>query len=204
MKLSHVILKVDNLGKAVEEYTGKGFAVEYGRVKNPINALIYFSEGPYIELLAGTGMPAAAKAMMRFFGKDILIDRVQRLDSCGPGYCELALENYEKDLSKEKAILKRYGIRSSGMPSHRTDTHGRDLRFRLLVPEPLELPFMMTYFSVDPKPTNFVHPNGIRSISKVVYGTSPERFPLIKELCDDERLELKAGSGIEVEFERQA
>ena len=32
----------------------KGFAVQYGRKKNPINALIYFSNGPYIELLDGT------------------------------------------------------------------------------------------------------------------------------------------------------
>lgn len=46
-----------------------------------------------------------------------------------------------------------------------------------------------------------VHPNGITEISKVIYGTDPARFMLIKELCDDERLELKDGNGIEVEFE---
>lgn len=53
MKLSHVILKVEQLDKAVQEYREKGFVVEYGKEKNPINALIYFSKGPYIELLDG-------------------------------------------------------------------------------------------------------------------------------------------------------
>lgn len=200
MKLSHVILKVDNLHQAVREHTEKGFVVEYGRSKDPINAMIYFSEGPFIELLDGSRMPAAAKSLMRFLGKEILIDRVQRLDDCAPGYCDLALENYEKDLNREKEFIKKYGIKCSGMPNRRVDTHGRDLRFRLLVPEVLALPFMMTYFSIDPKPANFVHPNGIRTISRIVYGTDPKWFSLIKELCDDERLILSPENGIEVEF----
>ena len=97
MKLSHVILKVKKLDKAVQEYREKGFAVEYGREKNPINALIYFSKGPYIELLDGSRMPGAAKGIMRLLGKGALIDRLQRLDTCGLGYCELAFENYETD-----------------------------------------------------------------------------------------------------------
>lgn len=72
MKLSHVILKVKKLDKAVQEYREKGFAVEYGREKNPINALIYFSKGPYIELLDGSRMPGAAKGIMRLLGKGAL------------------------------------------------------------------------------------------------------------------------------------
>ncbi|MGP1507602.1 MAG: VOC family protein [Sphaerochaeta sp.] len=201
MKLSHIILKVEQLDKAVQEYREKGFAVEYGRKKNPINALIYFSNGPYIELLDGTRMPGAAKAAMRFFGKGVVIDRLQRLDDCAPGYCELALENYETKLNSEIAILQRHGIKSCKVPSRRrADTHGRDLRFRLAFPEALDIPFLMTYFSVDPKPVNFVHPNGILEVGKVVYGTDPSRFAVIRELCDDKRLELAEGSGIRVEF----
>lgn len=200
MKLSHIILKVERLDRAVQEYREKGFSVEYGRKKNPINALIYFSNGPYIELLDGTRMPGAAKTAMRFFGKGMIIDRLQRLDDCAPGYCELALENYETDLNREIAILQKHGIKSCKAPSRRVDTHGRDLRFRLAFPEALDVPFLMTYFSVDPKPVNFVHPNGIREVGKVVYGTDPSRFAVIQELCDDKRLELTEGGGIYVEF----
>lgn len=204
MRTSHVILKVEQLDRAVREYRERGFAVEYGGRKNPINALIYFSEGPYLELLDGTRMPAAVKTFMRAIGKKALSDRLQRLDDCGPGYCELALENYKSNLNEEVAVLKKHGIKSYSVPSRRVDTHGRDLRFRLAVPEALDVPFLMTYFSIDPKPANFVHPNGIREISRIAYGTDPSRFAVIEELCDDERLKLTTGHGIEVEFERES
>lgn len=202
MKTSHVILKVEDLDAAVREYRERGFAVEYGRAKNPINALIYFSKGPFIELLDGTGLPAPLKALMRILGKNALFKRFGRLDSCAPGYCELALESYGKDLKEEKALLARHGIKCSEMPGRRVDTQGRDLRFRVAAPEALDLPFFMTYFSVDPKPVDFIHPNGIREVGRVVYGTDPGRFALIRALCDDERLELVAGEGISVEFRR--
>jgi len=51
VRLGHVIYVVKDLDAAVNEWRKKGFTVEYGRTKNPMNALIYFSEGPYIELL---------------------------------------------------------------------------------------------------------------------------------------------------------
>lgn len=202
MKLSHVILKVEQLDKAVQEYREKGFIVEYGRKENPINALIYFSKGPYIELLDGTRMPQIVKSIMRVLGKGALIDRLQKIDESELGYCELALENYDNNLDKEIAILKRHGIKSARMPSRRIDTHDRDLRFQIASPSALDVPFLMTYFSTDPKPKDFVHPNGISGIDKVFYRTSPERFSLIEELCDDERLVLKKGSGIDVFFDK--
>ena len=62
----------------------------------------------------------------------------------------------------------------------------------------------MTYFSADPKPKNFVHPNGIEQINRVVYSTTPVRFPLIRELCDDERLELASTGNIEVSFKKRS
>jgi hypothetical protein len=42
MKTRHILYRVQNLDKAVEEYHTKGFEVEYGSDKNPGNALIYF------------------------------------------------------------------------------------------------------------------------------------------------------------------
>ena len=55
MKLGHVIYKVNDLDRAVEEYTAKGFMVEYGKAKNPYNALIYFAEDPTSSC---SGLPA--------------------------------------------------------------------------------------------------------------------------------------------------
>ena len=52
-----MIYKVNDLSQAVADFEARGFAVEYGTAKRPYNALIYFSHGPYLELLARTGMP---------------------------------------------------------------------------------------------------------------------------------------------------
>ncbi|WP_242976856.1 VOC family protein [Lacrimispora celerecrescens] len=81
MKTSHIVYKVDDLHQAVKEYKEKGFVVEYGTKKNPYNAIIYFSEGPYLELLASTGMPKIIKRIVCLFGKSRLADRLNYSDN---------------------------------------------------------------------------------------------------------------------------
>ncbi|WP_395547438.1 MULTISPECIES: hypothetical protein [unclassified Lacrimispora] len=49
----------------------------------------------------------------------------------------------------------------------------------------MQLPFRMTYFNIDPKPVNFIHPNGIKRIKNVSFETREELIPIIKELSDD-------------------
>lgn len=197
MKVSHIMYRVQNLEKAVEEYREKGFTVEYGRAKNPINALIYFSNGPYIELLAGSQMPSFFKGMFRLFGQGKLVDRLNSYDTHPGGPCGLALETYKTDLEAECAILRNYGFNAGQKNISRNDTKGRKLRFRVGFPNDIQIPFFMTYFNIDPKPRDFVHPNGVVRISRVTFGARGELLPLIRELCDDEMLELCEGSGIE-------
>lgn len=202
MKTSHIIYKVDDLHQAVKEFKKKGFEVEYGTKKNPYNAIIYFSEGPYLELLASTGMPNFIKRIMRMLGKSKLVDRLNDWDNHKGGPCGVALENYKVDLREEKGILEKYKQGYYEMLSRRNDSKGRKLRFTCLFPDEMQLPFLMTYFNIDPKPVNFIHPNGIRRIKNVSFGTREELIPIIKELSDDPVLTLFIGSGIkDLEFE---
>ena len=55
---------------------------------------------------------------------------------------------------------------------------------------------MMTYFSVDPKPTSDTHANGVKKIKSIVYGTQSKCVPIINELCNDDILKLYIGRGI--------
>lgn len=197
MKVSHIMYRVKDLDKGVEEFRKKGFEVEYGRKKNPINALIYFSEGPYIEILAGSKMPAFFKGLFRLFGQGKLVDRLDSYDKHPGGPCGLALENYKSDLETESAILKKHGYTAGQTNIRRNDTKGRKLRFRVGFPNDIQIPFFMTYFNIDPKPKDFVHPNGITGVSRVTFGTRQELFSLIQELCDDEMLEMCVGDGIQ-------
>lgn len=196
MKVSHIMYRIQDLDKAVEEYRKKGFEVEYGKAKNPINALIYFSDGPYIELLEGSKMPNFFKRMFRMFGQGKLVDRLDSYDVHPGGPCGLALENYRADLEAERTILKKYGYAFFQMTVRRNDTKGRKLQFKVGMPNDIQIPFFMTYFNTDPKPKHFVHSNGVVRIDHVIFGTRKELFPLIRELCDDEMLELCEGNGI--------
>jgi len=66
-----------------------------------------------------------------------------------------------------------------------------------LFPDNLQIPFLMTYFNIDPKPKKgFVHPNGIYRIKSISFGTNETLIPIIKELCDDTTLKLFLGNGV--------
>lgn len=203
MKLGHLIYKVDDLEKAVEEYKAKGFTVEYGRAKKPYNALIYFAEGPYFELLASTGMPRFAKWLFRLFGKSAFIDRLDAWDRATEGLIGLALENDRLDIDQEQKILDEAQLTYLKGKSGRTDPKGRKIRFSGIFPDDMDLPILSSAFNVDVRPPKgYVHANGIKGIKSVAFGTRQELIPVIHRLCDDEGLTLFIGKGVkEMEFE---
>ncbi|WDV44798.1 VOC family protein [Clostridiaceae bacterium M8S5] len=201
MKVSHILYKVNELDKAVEEWRDKGFVVEYGKEKNPYNALIYFTNGPYIELFQNSGMPNIVKKILKLLGKSALVNQIEYWENAGEGLIGVAIENYKDNLDDELAILKKYKHKYFKMNSKRMDTKGNLLKFKVAFPYNLKIPFLMTYFNIDPKPFNFIHPNGIEGISSITFGTDKELIPLIKELCDDPILKLYHGSEVkDMEF----
>ena len=86
MKVSHVLYKTNNLEECVVKFKNKGFEVEFGSKTNPHNALIYFSEGPYIELLKKAPVPFYINLLLKVVGKgkvadDITIKTIEKLIS---------------------------------------------------------------------------------------------------------------------------
>lgn len=197
MKVSHVLYKVNDLKESVNKFQKMGFNVNYGSKNKPHNALIYFSEGPYIELLNKAPVPFYINIILRLLGKGKVAERFNHWKNVEEGFFGLCLENYDADFKNEEAILKRnkqkYFITKSG----RKDPNNRILRWNLLFPYELKLPFLMTYFNINPKPKNFIHPNGIQRIKSISFGTEENLIPIIKELCDDNMLELLIGNGIQ-------
>ena len=202
--LSHVLYKVSNLNKSVNEFIKKGFHVEFGSKKNPHNALIYFSEGPYIELIEKAPVSKFSKSLLKLIGKQKLVDRFNNWENSKPGYFEICLETYSNNFKNEIKILNRYDQKYFLTSSKRLDPKNRLLKWKLLFPMEINYPFFMTYFNIDPKPKNFVHPNGISKIKKVVYGLDKKLKNLLEDLCEDDLLFFKEGSGeLEVMFDKQ-
>ena len=203
MKLGHIIYKVDNLDEAVEKYIKKGFRVEYGKKKNPYNALIYFSQGPYFELLQNTGMSPFIKKILKFFGKKALIHKIDTWDNSQEGLIAVALENNRFDVDIEQKILDNANLKYIKLRPKRTDIKGRKLRFLGIMPYDMQIPFFGAKFNIDVRPEeNYVHPNGIKGIKSISFGTKKEFIPIINQLCDDEGLKLFIGEGVkDLEFE---
>ena len=189
MRNGHLIYKVKNLQEAVKEWEAKGFVVEYGRKEKPNNALIYSSQGPYIELLENTGIPVIAKVIAKLFGRSKNLERVFYWDECEEGWQGLCIEKDPGDLDEEFNFLAKRGIKGLLLNNlKRIDTKNRELRYRCFFPHGTSFPFLMTYFSIDPKPQNFTHPNGIKEIKKIVFKIAPAQAKILEDLVQDQTL----------------
>ena len=187
MQLGHVIYKVKDLSRAVADFETRGFAVEYGTVKRPYNALIYFSSGPYLELLARTGMPPLLGRLLALGPRRGAARRFLSWDRDPEGVCGLCLEGDVSELEEGRTLLTGKGLR---LKPKRVDPHGRELCYEVFFPDDVDLPFLMSHFSTDPGPRDFTDPNGIGSIAHVTYPMPERKWNTVLRLSDDDRLEL--------------
>ena len=202
MKVSHVLFKTNDLKKTFKEFEKSGFKVEYGSKKKPHNALIYFSEGPYIEILEKAPVSSFMKLILRLIGKGYLAERFTSWENAQEGFFEICLENNTSNFRAEKKLLKQLGEKYFVTQSKRIDPMNRILKWKLLFPRQIKIPFLMTPFNIDPKPKNFIHPNKITRIQQVSYVTEPNIVGIINELCNDDRLQLFTGKeGCKVTYE---
>lgn len=91
--------------------------------------MIYFSEGPFLEIFKRSGMQKIAKSILKLFGKRKFAEGLDSWDNAEEGLIAVCLENYKKDLSEEKKILEKYKQKYFTIKASRTDTKGRKLKF---------------------------------------------------------------------------
>ena len=203
MKLSHILYKSNNLSKSVQQFQNEGFKVQYGMKHNSKNALIYFSKGPYIEILEKAPISNFLMMILRWIDKTHLVKRFKTWENAHEGYFDICLENYEDDFNKEIEILNEHKEQYFITKSSRLDPSNRLLKWKLLFPKNINLPFFMTYFNIDPKPKNFVHPNGIKKINEVSYYIDNSLISIFKKLCDDSTIKLTNQKGeMRVSFQK--
>ena len=80
----------------------------------------------------------------------------------------------------------------------RVDTKNRDLRYKCFFTHDYNMPFLMSYFNIDPKPKNFIHDNGVKGIAKVIYETDKKNAAALKYLVQDEILEVVEGENTKI------
>ncbi len=81
----------------------------------------------------------------------------------------------------------------------RVDTQNRELKYKCYFTHDYNMPFLMSYFNIDPKPKNYVHPNRVKGISKVIYRTIRKNAEALRHLVQDEILQVVEGENTCIE-----
>lgn len=196
MKINHILYKVDNLKESVAYYQEQGFSVEYGREKKPYNALIYFPEGPYIELIHNMNMSGFVRVLLKVTGAWKFAEGLISQEHADQGFIRLCFECGEEEPDTICDIYKRYNKKTYRLKVKRTDTKGRKLICHTIFPEDANLPFVKT-LSGNEKLTHQVrHSNGAQRIAGLEYGVLLTERKLLEELNSDQIMKMKPGRGI--------
>lgn len=172
LRCSHVLCKVDDLHAAVRDYRELGFTVEWGSdPQRAHNALICFTEGPFLELFSPPRLPTALRwAVTMRYGKGV----TERLDGwarAGQGWRDVAVETDDADLSNAVVTLRASGLpMSAALRRRRTTPDGNVIRWQLSAPQTPSLPFLMSAYTPPQRPREIVHPNGAQAVSMVEVG----------------------------------
>ncbi len=196
MRLSHILYKVKNLHEAVADFEKMGFTVRYGTRKDKaFNALIWFEDGPFIELFAIKNIPSLFIFLAKRIGKEAALQRFEYYSKADYGWVDYAIENDRYDLDKENNLLTELGYKYSTLPGSRKNIEHIKLKWKLSIPFDLGLPFLMSAYKPNPRPYSIQHANGAKRIKALTWHTSAKHIDVIRELTTDGRLKLEEGSG---------
>lgn len=176
-QLGHILIKVDDLEEAAENYAKLGFQVVAGVArspgsKKPVNYKIPFGDSSFLELyhVAGSSVLSAITKLMYRFGN--IYARRQRYYLNSPkGLNDYALDS-EPDVQYETnlAILKKQKFDLYGpIRMKRNSMSGVDMKWQIYCVDDTALPFIMSPYSPPFRPTKeeTAHSNGSVHVSSI-------------------------------------
>lgn len=177
-RIGHVLIKVNNLEKAVQDYEALGFRVTYGSdPKKATNAMIYFKDGSFLELFStsfgqpiDTIMKLAVKLMLVL--KNPYAGRMRNYTSPGEGFRDYALDSTKEDMFQGNMTkLKEAGITIHGpRKMKRKNVEQILVKWSLCFPTQERFPFFMSSYSpaVVLSPAKTQHPNRAAGFKELI------------------------------------
>jgi len=166
LELDHIVVTVDDLNKAIEDYKALGFRVMYGGKHasgTTHNALVPFSDGAYIELIALTGEDVTdtdAEDFSNFF-------------EFGEGAVGYAL--YTDDLDADVADMKERGVQATPIRNgSRELPDGRTIKWQIAHVDNRVFPLFLEdetprSWRVPDSERRTRHENGAKGVSQVTF-----------------------------------
>lgn len=203
LRLSHIHWRVNNIKKAVNDIEKLGFKVEWGRnPKYSPNAFIWFNDDAFIEIFT-TGRPLvlSSPVMGLIYGKG-MEERWKLWNKRKEGLIDFAVEAYKhqegriSNLGRIRNELIKNGINVSKiMNGTRKNTRGEKVGFGFCGPLPVELPFLVSAFTIPQIPEKIEHPNGIKKIKYIKIECQKELNEKMEMmLCNDKRVVIVPGN----------
>ncbi len=159
--LDHVVILVEDLGAATEDFAGLGFTVVQGgehTSRASHNALITFADGSYLELIAfkhrsvrsDRTIPKHVRAQdLRASRSSPAERRVRPWETVGEGLVDFAL--FPDSIEAAIAEALRRGLALEGpLPGGRLRPDGQQIAWQFGIPDTFDLPFLCA--DVTPRP----------------------------------------------------
>ena len=181
-RFDHLVVAVPALDAAIVMAEAAGFTVVHGGRHAGLpteNALILFADGGYLELLAASSPMARAVARRLVRGPEWLVWQ-PRIDAIGrrflphltrTGVCDVVIRH--DGLADFAESARRRGLASEGpLAMGRERPDGQRLAWELLLPDTLELPFVIDdttprEWRVPQDPAMTHHANGATGVGEV-------------------------------------
>ncbi len=168
MKIDHILLRVDNLENAINDFRNIGFKVYLGNnKKNCHHAMIYFEDGSFLELIDQSKFPRIFKFLARIkilnlFG--IIFKRFASYCVSKERFLDLAVLSDDIDSFYEKAENKSKLINMT-----RKNHLNQNINWKLFAFDKMHLPFVMSEYKPNRFPENdaYIHKNGVLGIKQI-------------------------------------
>lgn len=195
LEWSHIQFKVKDINKAILDFKKLGFSVTKASNTSP-NALIWFEEGPFIELLGMKPiMKAAGVFMFLKYGRSML-GKWNKWTSRTEGILDFAVEPKDKKIAQIKNFpqIKQYidslDIESSEVITwSRKPVYGEKVYYSYITLYPSGLPFVVSDYSYPQRPEHIVHPNGANRLAYLRVAVGPKEYDkFLKLVKEDKRI----------------
>ncbi|KXX65249.1 VOC family protein [Marichromatium gracile] len=200
-RCSHVLVRVHDLHRAVDDYRRLGFQVDYATARERAqHAHVWFGDGPVIELLTTPANARWFKWPIDLIAGRGAGRRMIGWSARGEGFCDLAVVTDPGLFDATRETLCAAGIpigRAVRWRRRRAD--GRETRFSFAYPRDPALPFLVSPYEPRQHPATISHANGAHRLTRVWLGAPVAWHHAIRRIIGDDPtivLEAAPRSGV--------
>ncbi len=205
-KIGHLQYKVKSLENAMKKFEQLGFDVERANKKSK-NAFIWFETGPYIELIEMNNNLVPFAYLFRWVYGRSMKERWKKWCGNKEGFIDFAIETIEDEyrninnFHKNKMMLKDLGIETNKVITwSRKNSKNEKVSFSYLPVIPATLPFIVSDYSINQRPSHVLHKNNIEKIQSVNFKCNEKEYGFLKNaMKNDKYLKLTLGTNSQID-----